>query len=374
MAKLPLEVGTALDSAEPFNLDGAKFNRHTFWCGQSGSGKTYALGVVLERILLDTGLPVLVLDPNSDFVHLGEPVPDAPAEDAARLRAADVRVHRRAGLGERDLVIRIADMDLASRAAVLRLDPIADADEFHVLRQLQDEYGPQVGDAMINALAASDDPARTRLLRRMQNLGVTGWDVLARGEEGLEQVVEQRPDLVVADIGGFHLPEEGTVAALAVLDRLWNTRERRQPLLIVIDEAHNLCPAEPRTPLERAICDRLIQIAAEGRKFGLWLLLSTQRPSKIHPQVLSQCDNLALLKTNAPADLAQLGEYFGAVPRDLLDASPTSTQGQALFAGGFAPSPTRVQMTRRLTREGGSDVAVPGTRVSSTSPTTEPKS
>ena len=33
-----------------------------------------------------------------------------------------------------------------------------------------------------------------------------------------------------------------------------------------------------------AVTDRLIQIAAEGRKFGLWLLLSTQRPSKIHPQ------------------------------------------------------------------------------------------
>ncbi|MET8776363.1 hypothetical protein AB0H49_16015 [Nocardia sp. NPDC050713] len=33
-------------------------------------------------------------------------------------------------------------------------------------------------------------------------------------------------------------------------------------------------------------------IAAEGRKYGLWLLLSTQRPSKVHPGILSQCDNL----------------------------------------------------------------------------------
>ena len=38
-----------------------RLNRHTFWCGQSGSGKTYALGVLLERILLTTRLPMLVL-------------------------------------------------------------------------------------------------------------------------------------------------------------------------------------------------------------------------------------------------------------------------------------------------------------------------
>ena len=46
-----------------------RLNRHTFWCGQSGSGKTYALGVLLERILLTTRLPMVVFDPNSDFVR-----------------------------------------------------------------------------------------------------------------------------------------------------------------------------------------------------------------------------------------------------------------------------------------------------------------
>src|SRR6478735_6375099 len=49
-----------------------RLNRHTFWCGQSGSGKTYALGVLLERILLTTRLPMVVFDPNSDFVRLHE--------------------------------------------------------------------------------------------------------------------------------------------------------------------------------------------------------------------------------------------------------------------------------------------------------------
>src|SRR5215213_1247032 len=46
------------------------FDRHTFLCGQSGSGKTFALGVILERLLLETDLRIVILDPNSDFVRL----------------------------------------------------------------------------------------------------------------------------------------------------------------------------------------------------------------------------------------------------------------------------------------------------------------
>ncbi len=49
-----LTIGTLLESESgaPAQLLASKMNRHTFWCGQSGSGKTYALGVALEQILL----------------------------------------------------------------------------------------------------------------------------------------------------------------------------------------------------------------------------------------------------------------------------------------------------------------------------------
>ena len=51
--------------------------------------------------------------------------------------------------------------------------------------------------------------------------------------------------------------------------------------LIVIDEAHNLCTPEPATPVEKLLTERIVQIAAEGRKYGLWLRLSTQRPQPV---------------------------------------------------------------------------------------------
>ena len=132
-----------------------------------------------------------------------------------------------------------------------------------------------------------------------------------------------------------------------------------RPTLVVIDEAHKICSAQPTNPLLAATTQRLIQIAGEGRKFGLWLFLATQRPSKIHPNVLSQCDNLALLRMNSPGDLAELREVFGFAPPAMLAASPAFRQGEMLLAGGFVPAPIVVQVGARRTQEGGSDVSVP---------------
>jgi DNA helicase HerA-like ATPase len=67
-----LEIGRlALVPDLPCRIDAGGFDRHTFLCGQSGSGKTYSLGVILERLLLETRLRIVILDPNSDFVRLG---------------------------------------------------------------------------------------------------------------------------------------------------------------------------------------------------------------------------------------------------------------------------------------------------------------
>ncbi len=69
-----LAIGKAMygDDSSVATLRAGGFNRHTFLCGQSGSGKTYSLGVVLEQLLLRTDLQLVVIDPNSDFVRLPE--------------------------------------------------------------------------------------------------------------------------------------------------------------------------------------------------------------------------------------------------------------------------------------------------------------
>lgn len=356
-----LEIGTWNAGAHdlPARLRAAGFNRHTFLCGQSGSGKTYALGVILERLLLDTDLRMAVLDPNADFVGLSEVRGDAPEDAARRLVAQDVRVLRPDAGGGDPLRLRFATMDRRAQAAILQLDPLADREEYGVLLDLAG--GGPVRDAgdVVARLRESGGAAEVALAQRMVNLGIGEWEVWALQDRSAAEVLEGGARAVVMDLGGFRSSAEPLAVTLDVLDHLWRERERRIPTLIVVDEAHNVCGRDAPTPLHAAVTDLVVRIAAEGRKFGLWLLLSTQRPSKIHPQVLSQCDNLLLMRMNSPGDVAELADVFGFAPPAMLGAAPYFVQGEALAAGTFAPLPSFVRMGARFTPEGGSDVKVP---------------
>lgn len=353
-----LSVGTALGTSDPAHVLAPRLNRHTFWCGQSGSGKTYALGVLLEQILLHTKLPVIILDPNSDFVRLAEVRDTAPDDAASELRTRDIRVRRSSAADGDPLKVTFLDMGVRARAAVLQLDPVADAEEFNAVLRAESALRGGVEGSIVDWFRRQEDPAQQRIATRLENLGIVDWDLWARGDADINDLIDEKPDVVVADIGGFSNPVEPKAAALAILDHLWANRASRIGHLIVIDEAHNLCPPDPVTAVEKLLVERIVQIAAEGRKYGLWLLLSTQRPSKVHPNALSQCDNLALMKMSSKQDLDELGRVFGYAPEALLAQAMSFTQGQALFAGGFVPRPQLVQMGERLTEEGGSDVRV----------------
>jgi uncharacterized protein len=355
-----LHLGQLVDHAEVgVALIPSRLNRHTFWCGQSGSGKTHALGVLLERILLNTRLPMVVFDPNSDFVGLGEVNAGVDSKSVAALASRDIVVLR-PGDERSPLHVLFKEMTPRARAAVLRLDPVIDRSEYNTLLGLMDALDSVETPDIVGHLHSLGDPDATALAQRLQNLGVLEWTTTwAYGAESATSVIARRPDATVLDLGGYDRNEEQLTVTLAVLDDLWARRNERQPLLLVIDEAHNLCPPEPETPLGVAVRDRIIQIAAEGRKYGLWLLLSTQRPSKVHPGIVSQCDNLTLMRMNSRDDLDQLSAIFGFVPRGLLARAARFHQGEALVAGGFVTMPSIVRMRGRVTPEGGIDVPVP---------------
>ena len=355
-----LEVGSwrSGDVEVPARLRAGGFNRHTFLCGQSGSGKTYSLGVVLEQLLLHTALRMVVLDPNGDFVRLGQARPGAPGEASERLAANDIRVLRPEAGGGDPLRLRFRTMPRAAQAAILRLDPMHDRAEYNLFLHLDESYYEKGLGPMVTRLRAGEDDERA-MAQRIENLGLLDWEAWAGERTSAAEVVAGGARATVMDLGGFRDPLEPQAVALDVVESLWAQRESRTPTLIVVDEAHNLCAAQPRGPLQTALTERLVQIAAEGRKYGLWLLLSTQRPSKIHPQVLTQCDNLMLMRMNSPGDLAELGAVFGFAPEQMLRSSPFFAQGEALFAGGFVPAPMLARMGARITQEGGSDVAVP---------------
>jgi uncharacterized protein len=350
-----LDVGElALARGVPFALDAGGFGRHTFLCGQSGSGKTYSLGVLLERLLMETSLRVVVLDPNSDYVRLGELRSGADPGTAERYRAAAGAVGVKSGTsGESRIGVRLRDLNPPAQAAALQLDPIRDREEYAELTAL-------VEDEDVRTL---EDLARfpaEALKLRARNLGVDRWGIWP-GPDGasLPDELDSRaaPRCLVVDVGSLATREEQTLAAGAVLERLWRGRARREPVAIVIDEAHNVCPSDPADPLTELATEHAIRIAGEGRKFGLYMIVVTQRPQKVHENVLSQCDNLVLMRMNSAADLAHVARVFSFVAPGLIDRATTFRQGEALVAGKLATHPALIRFGTRISEEGGADVA-----------------
>lgn len=130
---------------------------------------------------------------------------------------------------------------------------------------------------------------------------------------------------------------------------------RQQPLLVVLDEAHRFVPEGQETPARRT----LSMIAKEGRKYGVGLMLVTQRPSEIDSGVLSQCGSLLALRVTNSADRAKVA---AAVPDDLgglVDQLPSLRTGEGVFLGEVMPIPSRVRVRRAKQKPVGDDPKLP---------------
>jgi uncharacterized protein len=346
-----------------FFLDAAGFDRHTFFCGQSGSGKTYALGTVLEQLLLRTTLRIVMLDPNSDFVRLDAVRDGVDEEQSAHYRsaAAGLEVRRGHVQGAGRLHVRFVDCEPEEQAAALRLDPIRDVDEYGALVDMLDaglEARTDSTEQLARQLLESERPDQHALGARLRNLGVHRWPIWSSGDEGSVQdlVAAGGPRALVVDLGSLSTPGEKAIAGESVLAALWRRRAEREPTLIVIDEAHNVCPREPGDAVTALATEHAARIAAEGRKFGLYLLVATQRPQRVNELVLSQCDNLVLMRMASRSDLAYVAETLSFAPAPLLEPATTFSQGESLVAGKIASHPAFVRFGPRIAEEGGGDV------------------
>jgi uncharacterized protein len=367
-----LAVGSlSLAGGAPMSLDAGGFDRHTFLCGQSGSGKSYSLGLLLEQLLLETDLRIVILDPNSDCARLRELRDDVPPDRAARWAALAPRIQVRSAqsLGHDRLRLRFGELAPETQAALLQLDPVADREEYAELRAVLAEWRPQ----SLEELAAADRAGARPLGLRIANLGLERLGVWARADAGslLEGLDDPEVRCLVVDTGSLATRDEQALVAESVLRAVWERRRERRPVLLVIDEAHNVCPRSSPDVLTALATEHAVRIAGEGRKFGIYLLVSTQRPQKVHENVISQCDNLVLMRLNSTADAGFIAELFGFAPPGLVGLATDFRLGEALVAGKLASHPAMLRFGARVAREGGGDVgadwAAPG-RAAATAP------
>ena len=117
-----------------------------------------------------------------------------------------------------------------------------------------------------------------------------------------------------------------------------------------------LIPAETRGKAEDALREKFRTIVAEGRKYGLFLILVSQRPDKLDPLILSECENKAVMRLSSGSVLNITKQMLGLddVPPKLLEKSLDFETGRALLIGRWTQdNPQLLYCAARRTVEGG---------------------
>ncbi len=155
--------------------------------------------------------------------------------------------------------------------------------------------------------------------------------------------------LNIIDLSG--IPSEVRNACIGVLSRLcfdycyWDLDPENLPLALVLEEAHNYIPEE--THSDNILCKRRIEkIAKEGRKYGLSLVVVSQRPSNVSTTVLSQCGTFITLRMTNDIDQSKIKRLLPDMLGDQANVLPSLRDGEALVSGDAIKLPTKVYFNK----------------------------
>ncbi len=173
-----------------------------------------------------------------------------------------------------------------------------------------------------------------------------GGDTMAEILGNLFRLPPDGKPMTIMQLAGF--PAEVVDAVVSVLCRmafdfgLWS--DGVAPLLFVCEEAHRYAPADKKTgfgPTKRA----LSRIAKEGRKYGVFLGLVTQRPAEIDPTIISQCSTLFVMRLANERDQALIRSAVSDAAANLLTFIPSLGTREVFTFGSGLAMPTRMRFT-----------------------------
>ena len=135
------------------------------------------------------------------------------------------------------------------------------------------------------------------------------------------------------------------VAKLAFSTQQWTPTEHRHPLALFCDEAHLYIPERHSSGgIEGFAVDAFERIAKEGRKYGVGLVVISQRPSEVNRTVLSQCNNLVAMSLTNGDDQYVVRRLLPDSLGGFSDLLPVLDTGEALVVGDASLLPTRVRV------------------------------
>jgi DNA helicase HerA-like ATPase len=182
-------------------------------------------------------------------------------------------------------------------------------------------------------------------LRRMEQTN----QKIARSADPLptdrKELVRYR-GVTVVSLAGYTGDFQATIYSI-IADDIFEARVRDElklPVLLLLEEAHNFAPASAKRPAEQRSIAITKQIAQEGRKFGVGLILISQRPSRLDETTLSQCNSFIIMRLVNPADQNFVRKVIESLGEDDARMLPDLDVGEALLSGQLINFPVLVRI------------------------------
>ena len=141
----------------------------------------------------------------------------------------------------------------------------------------------------------------------------------------------------------------GTLARLLYDVQFWMDAAKRTPVTLLCDEAHLYLPVrDDADAVQRQALGAFERIAKEGRKYGFSLLVVSQRPSDVSKTILSQCNNFLSLRLTNDTDQAVIKRLMPDSQAGLTSILPLLDTGEALMLGDAVLLPSRIKLDKPI--------------------------
>ncbi|WP_407726530.1 ATP-binding protein [Rhodococcoides fascians] len=368
------------------------FQRHAALLGSTGSGKSWAVALILERARALEHPNLVVFDMHGEYAPLAEG--DTPiavglkiagpgdveadgsilylpwwllnqeemqallldrSEENAPNQAA--RLSRHVRDLKREFLVANSKTDLVTQFTV---DSPIPYDLKELLSRLEFDDSEMVPGAAANRPKQGPFFGRlTRLVHRMQSriddrryqFMFASSDVVVDYDwlhDFAKKMLGTDPGIKIVDFS--QVPSDVLPIVVGVLARVlyeihfWTENGKRTPVTLVCDEAHLYLPATNADASEIRALDSFERIAKEGRKYGMSLLVVSQRPADVSRTVLSQCNNFIVLRLTNDQDQAVVKRLMPDSMDGLTAALPLLDVGEALLLGDAIVLPTRIRL------------------------------
>ncbi len=343
--------------------------KHMAILAMTGSGKSNTLAVLLINILKNFEYPrVILIDTHSEYVPLKnvEEISEKVHVFAPRGRVRDALLEM--GLKVNDLEVPYWLLNIEEWYSVVSLDPRATRQRRIFRAALREVKNDAFEGASLNDPVYFD---LEKLYSTLESFQRDGEEVLMKLEDAMENEeydfifwpenalkLRDEPSrlfefvakpllstgLSIISLGGLSSDIQNAVVSM-LMRFLFRTNVEAKlkrnpiPVLVAIEEAHVYAP-ETYTPAK----DIIEKIAKEGRKFGIGLIIVSQRPRELSQTLLAQCGTLFALRTVNPSDQVHIQRSLEDVTQTILNSLPSLGIGEAVISGPAVPIPCIVKI------------------------------